>query len=198
MIEIFKNVGYDNFELSSLGRVKFLNYRRTGKEKITFGCKCGKYRYINAYKDGKRETKYVHTLVAEAFIPIPERLKPLIGKKYPSGKPMLQVNHKDENTERNFVWLNEDGSVDQEKTNLEWVTAKENVNFGTRNERVAAALTNGKLSKPVRQFDMQGNLIREFPSISEAERETGFDKGTICQCCRGKIKSYKGYKWAYQ
>lgn len=193
MEEIFKNVGYSNFELSNLGRVKFLNYRRTGKEKITLGNKNGKYRQITAYKDGKRKVIEVHRLVAEAFIPIPEHLKPLIGKRYPSGKPMLQVNHKDEDTERNFVWVNEDGTVNQEKTNLEWATAKENINFGTRTERAAKTK-----SIPILQYDKSGVLIKEWASAKEAERQAGFSQSNICQCCKGKIKSYKGYKWAYQ
>ena len=60
---------------------------------------------------------FVHRLVAQAFIPNPNNLP--------------QVNHKDENPLNNCVWVNEDGSINYDKSNLEWCTAKYNTNYGT-------------------------------------------------------------------
>ena len=50
---------------------------------------------------------------------------------------------------------------------------------------------------PVLQFSKDGELIAEYPSIMEAERQTGCNNGHICKCCKGKYKSTGGYIWKY-
>ena len=97
----------------------------------------------------------------------------------------------------NIVYINEDGIVNEEKSTIEWVTYKENSNYGTRNERIFEKTTNGKLSKTVLQLSLDGELIREWPSTKEAERN-GFNHCNICQCCNGKQKTYKGFRWMYK
>lgn len=52
-------------------------------------------------------------------------------------------------------------------------------------------------SKPVLQFDKQGNLIAEFPSAREAERQTGVSNTHISACCLGKLNSAGGFIWRY-
>lgn len=61
--------------------------------------------------DGKQRWLYVHRLVAKAFLP-------------QSGP---YVNHKDGNIKNNFIWLNDDGSVNVEKSNLEWCDSHYNI-----------------------------------------------------------------------
>lgn len=55
-----------------------------------------------------------------------------------------------------------------------------------------------KLSKKVLQFTKSGEFIKEWPSMSEAERELGIAKSNICKCCNGKIKSAGGFIWMYK
>ena len=189
-IEIWKTAVYDGelyeglYKVSNLGRILSLNYRNTGKpDLMNPGTDKNGYFQVNFWKNGKRKTCLVHRLVAFTFLDNPENLP--------------QVNHKDEDKTNNFVFLNEDGSVDKEKSNLEWKTPKENSNHGTRNERISKAMTNGKLSKPVLQLSLTGELIREWPSVAECERN-GFNQGYVAACCRGVYESAYGFLWMYK
>ena len=78
--------------------------------------------------------------------------------------------------------------------NLEWCNHSYNQNYGTRNERVAKKLRKIKCKK-VNQYDLDGNYIKTWNSIKEAEKEVGTSH--ICQCLKGKFKQTKGYKWRY-
>ena len=177
---------YERFQVSNLGRVMNLNYRGTGKAKLMTPVDNSKgYSRVNFWKNGESNWVFVHRLVAEAFLPNPEN------------KPC--VNHKIEGNEGkkiNMVFFNEDGTVDEEKSTIEWVTIKENNNYATHNERIAKALINGKKSKKVLQFTLDGIFIREWPSTAECERN-GFNHSHIAACCNGKRKSHKGFKWCY-
>lgn len=51
----------------------------------------------------------------------------------------------------------------------------------------------GKIS----QYDLDMNLIAKYGSGREAAIKTGFNNECICSCCRGILKSYKGYIWRY-
>lgn len=44
---------------------------------------------------------------------------------------------------------------------------------------------------------MNMNLIAKYDSGREAAIKTGFNHENICSCCRGILKSYKGYIWRY-
>ena len=184
---IYKGEIYDNYQVSNLGRLINLNYRRTGKAKLMEPYEKGrKYLQVSLYKNGKEDWIYVHQLIAETFLPNPEN------------KPC--INHKiegDEGKKINMVFFNEDGSINKEKSTIEWATYEENNNYGTRNQRIFEKTTNGKLSKPVLQLSLTGELIREYPSIKEAERN-GFNHCNICQCCNGKQKTHKGFRWMYK
>ena len=182
---------YEGYKVSNLGKILSLNYRNTGKaELMTPFEDTGGYLRVELSKNGETKTCKVHRLVAETFLPNPEN------------KP--QVNHKIEGKKGkkiNMVIFNTDGSVNKERTTIEWVTAKENCNYGTRNERcakaISKAMTNGKLSKPVLQFTLDGEFLREWPSTREIERQLGFDNGAVGKCCKGKLKSAYGFKWCY-
>ena len=189
MTEQWRTAVYDGeiyeglYKVSNLGKILSLDYNHTGKPKLRkpIEDKDG-YSVVGLRKNGKYKTCKVHRLVAEAFLENPEN------------KP--QVNHKDEDKTNNFVFLNEDGSVDKEKSNLEWKTPKENSNHGTRNERISKANTNGKKSKRILQLSLSGDLIKEWESTQECGRN-GFDQSTVAACCRGERKTHKGFLWMY-
>lgn len=81
--------------------------------------------------------------------------------------------------------------TDNRLKNLNLMTSKQNANFGTRNERIGKSL-----SKPVIALDDSGNVIFKFSSTAEAGRN-GFGQGDISKCCRGKLKTHRGYRWKY-
>ena len=55
-----------------------------------------------------------------------------------------------------------------------------------------------KLKKAVLQYSMNGELIAEYSSTRDAERQTGCHHQHICYCCRGKYKYSGGYIWKYK
>jgi hypothetical protein len=57
---------------------------------------------------------------------------------------------------------------------------------------------NNKQSKAVLQFSLDGKLVGEYYSASQAYRDTAVSQGNISNCCRGKYKSAGGYIWAYK
>ena len=194
-IEIWKTPIYDGeiyegFEVSNWGRIKSLNYRRTGRAELMNPVETPKgYLQIQLRKNGESKTCSVHRLVAQTFLPNPEN-KPCINHKI-EGEKGKKIN---------MVIFNTDGSIDKERTTIEWTTYEENNNYGTRNERIAKinkiVQTNGKLSKRVLQLSLSGDLIREWPSTAECERN-GFDHGAVTKCCNGKLPHYKGFLWMY-
>ena len=192
MLEIWKTPikkgeTYDNYKVSNLGRILSLNYKGTGRAGLMnpSGDNHG-YLTVRLSKNGKTHTYTVHQLVAETFLPNPE------------GKPC--VNHKiegDEGKTINMVFFNEDGNIDYEKTTIEWATYEENNTYGTRIQRVAKKTTNGKKSKKVLQFTLDGEFVGEWPSTMECGRN-GYYQGNIVKCCNGKLKSADGYIWKYK
>lgn len=71
--------------------------------------------------------------------------------------------------------------------------SKENVLKDVKN------YTNTGRVKIVYQYDLNGRFIMEYPSTGIAARAIGASNSShIGECCRGKIKSYKGYIWKYK
>ena len=166
------------YQVSSLGNVKSLERRvntwnayKTLKTQYLKPQKRGKYLSV-----GLQGRQYaVHRLVAEAFIPNPKN------------KP--QVNHKNEDKSDNRV------------DNLEWVTAKENINYGTcltrraeTQRKLGNQINNKGTSVPVLCVEL--NLV--FPSIREAVRfGAGKDESSITKCCKNKLQTHNKKHWRY-
>lgn len=51
--------------------------------------------------------------------------------------------------------------------------------------------------KNVYMFNLSGNLIRSFDSVTKAANFTGIHKNNISACCRGKKQSMGGFMWSY-
>lgn len=99
----------DNFYfVSNKGRIKSTKW---GKEILLKQSETEKgYLQVSLNYGYFRKSKRVHRLVAEAFIPNPNKYK--------------EINHKDENKKNNNV------------ENLEWCDRKYNMNYGTIKERI--------------------------------------------------------------
>lgn len=177
MKEIWKTIpGYEGYyEASTRGRVRSLdrivnNLNKTDnrKQKIIKPHLAGRgYLELLLSKDGAKQHKLVHRLIAETFLPNPNMLP--------------QVNHKDENKTNNCI------------ENLEWCTAKYNMNYGTIKEQLGK-----NKRKPVLQLSKNGDIINTFNSLTEAAKLTGVCCRNICSVCFGKRVTAGGYKWKYK
>lgn len=159
------------YEISPRGFI-----RRVGKESPLVGkTSPWGYKQITACVHGNLEYLTVHKEVAKAFLPNPEN------------KP--QVNHK------NGI------KTDNRVENLEWCTIQENVSHAFQKLGRKPVLTMkgrfGKLnpaSKPLYQYTIDGQLVKEFECIAMAKRE-GFGKKEIYKVLNGVQSHHKGFKW---
>ena len=181
--EIWKDIkGFEGiYRVSNLGRVKSLERFKKGKngslvtvkEKILKPGLAHGYYQVELCKNSIRKFYMVHRLVWEAF-----------NSHIPEG---YEINHLDERPVNNAL------------SNLSLVTRKENINYGTRNERAGKVLKNRKdQSKTVLQFTLDNILVKEYPSTKQVERETGFAFQSISACCKGKLKTAYNYIWKYK
>lgn len=184
MKEVWKDiVGYEGlYQVSNLGRIKSLERYVQNHDAVQFHeeqikCACERkrkdgnqgYLVLQLYKNNKPKNCYVHRLVAEAFIPNPKN------------KPT--VNHINGNKH------------DNRAENLEWSTYKENnehaYNTGLNDE---THRRNKKGSTRVAQYGKDMVLIAEYPSIREAERQTGICSQSISLGIKKGWK-YGGFVW---
>ena len=186
MEEIWKDIkGFEGrYQVSNMGRVRSLDmvlegknrnspytfeYQRSGKVLKPLKKRNGYYQVCLRH-NGKAKYISIHRLVALAFIPNPNKLS--------------CVNHKDEDKANNI------------ESNHEWCTQKYNSNYGTRNERLRKyAISN--VMRPVVQYDMEGNVIDTFESLSDAENKTGISNINIGGVCKGRRKSTHGYVFKF-
>ena len=162
--------GYENYLVTNDGRVYSMKSRKYLKPSFVGNG----YAKVVLCKNGKRKDFLIHRLVAEAFIPNIDNLP--------------CVNHKDENPANNCV------------ENLEWCTYDYNLEYGNGRKRRAKTLTNGKGCKPINQYTINGEFVREWKSGKEIENETGYKQAGISACCKGKKyrQTAYGFIWRYK
>ncbi len=175
-------VGYEGlYKVSNLGRVKMLernvlankSIKKIKEHILSQHLSSKKYLTVHFWVKNHKKAEYVHKLVLTAFIR--ERL---------DGE---ECNH-----------LNE-VRTDNRLVNLEWISHKENINYGNRSKRHSEAMRNHPhLSKPVIQFGMDGNFIAEYPSLREAGRVLNVNYNQIKECCKGRINNAFGYIFKYK
>ena len=192
MKEIWKDiVGYEGlYQVSNLGRIRSLDrYVNSAIKNSNKVIKKGKilkpnpnwnnYLQVHLSKNGKGKMSVVHRLVAQTFIPNPNNLP--------------QVNHIDGNKFNNSI------------ENLEWCTAKENINHSWKlGLSKSYQHTKGKLTdyskslcKKVSQYDLNGNLLNVYNSISEASKNSPCCISDISNCCNNKRKTSHNFIWKY-
>lgn len=182
--EIWKDIkGYEGlYQISNLGRVKSLNYNHTKQEKVLKPkiSKTG-YSIIHLSKNSNRKYKTIHRLVGETFISNPNNYPLVLHKKAISDGGTNDIN------------------------NLYWGTNSDNMKDRTRdghfeNPRQGKFGKDNPTCKPIKQYDLNNNFIKEYESITQASMETGIHYSTISQCCK-KAKYRKtagGYIWKYK
>ena len=137
------------------------------------------YPFVCLYKDGKGKQRYVHRLVAQAFIPNPENKR--------------EVDHIDNNKTNNDM------------SNLRWVTHKENQNNAITRAKMLEDTSkfasqvgaNNPFSRKVRMYSLEGEYIRTFDTLEEAGKFVGTRAQNISRVCKGERFSSGGYIWAY-
>lgn len=169
--EVWRPVlGYEGiYEVSILGRVRSLNYNKTGKMKYLKQSLRNGYLRVSLHKNGIQQCENVHRIVAHAF--------PDICGVYFEG---CQINHKDECKTNNTAW------------NLETCTPKYNTNYGTGIKRCAEAK-----KKRVIQMDLNHNVIKIWDSPKDAANTIGVKPDHIYDCCNLKRNSAFGFCWSY-
>lgn len=163
---------FNDYMVSNYGNVKSIKF---GKEIILKPRKQNRYYRVVLYLNATAYSVSIHRLVASTF---PE----FCGEWFKGAV----CNHKDENPNNNIA------------TNIEIVTQKENVNYGTAIKRRTKKTINGKKAYKVIQMDLGGNFVKEWPSTMEIERVLGYANSNIGNCCRCKYKQAYGYIWRYK
>lgn len=177
MSEVWASIdGYPGYEVSNMGRVRsFLNKKHkitTSSKLLSLRIDHRGYNFVNLYDmKGRMKSFKVHRLAALAFIPNPLNLP--------------CVNHLDENKFNNKI------------ENLEWCTHIYNVNYGTGIKRSSLARRTCKV-KPILQFDLDGNLLNEFYSLSEASRQLNISLSSISDCLSGRTNKSRNFIFKYK
>jgi len=171
---MWKNIdGYDGtYQVSDDGQVRNVKTGLTLKQQKT---KFG-YLAVKLFSHNKGKEYKVHRLVATAFI------------ENPHNKP--QVNHIDCDRTNNDV------------TNLEWVTNKENSQWSIRlgrrvmTEKWRENIIRTRKRKPVRGINLATGEVVLFNGVRETSK-IGIDPSGVINCCKGRSDNVGGYTWEY-
>ena len=150
--EIFKRFGTNNYLVGTCGNIYNLDYSRflfpqdNSTDRLIV-----RLNNLAGFPHGKRIAKLVNRLVAQVFVPIPDKYKDL-----PIDK--LIVHHIDENYRNNYV------------ENLEWLTIKEHKQKHEKNgfHQKSHLYIQELLGKKIARYDINGKYISSYKSIRDA------------------------------
>lgn len=98
----------------------------------------------------------------------------------PNPNGYTEVNHKDFNRLNNCV------------ENLEWVSSSQNKHHAYT--EIKNHIVRGKR---VNQYDLNGNFLKTFNTVSDAAKEVGCVVSAISNCCLGRTKTSMGFQWRF-
>lgn len=107
---------------------------------------------------------------------------PMKGKKY-------DVSEEERYTRYVKPHLGQIPWITGKKMKPEWVEKMANSKRGKSNYKVMV---------PVKQYDLKGNFISEYSSITEASIATGINKPLICRNARGETKRCHSFVFRYK
>lgn len=167
--EEWKAIDGYQYEVSDMGRVRKMNSNKCLKGSIT---RDG-YRVMTLTNEMGQRRFQLHRLVAEAFIPNPEK------------KP--QVDHI--NCQK----------LDNSVHNLRWCTPKENANNPITLERVRKARLKRAMEDTniVYVYNDNLQLVTAYTSTNAVKKD-GLSQGNVVRCCMGELKRYKGLIFSYK
>lgn len=172
--EIWKSVlGYFGlYEASNWGRIRSLDHWKDN----------GKGGYIHKgriLKPGKKKNGYLYVRLSKNGITKNFYVHRLVYEAFNGAIPDgYEVNH-----------INEIKTDNRYPENLNLLTPKENCNYGSRNKKLSSLF-----GFRLYQLTLDDELVKEWSSSREAGRH-GFDQGHVVDCCNGKRKTHKGFKW---
>lgn len=137
------------------------------------------YLQICFTKDGKHYYRYLHRLLAEAFL---ERKEGENEIDHINGK-------RNDNRLSNIRWTDKRGNMSNPIT-------RENCSKAALNKPPMSDETKAKFSKMVYQYTLDGKLVKIWNRVKDVEEE-GFCRHNVAAVCRGVVKKHKGYKWSY-
>lgn len=182
--EIWKDIkGYEGlYQVSNFGRVKSLERIKNGRKTLNeeYSSLPVKERIL---KPSITNSGYLQVVLFKNNVGTTCKIHRLVAEAFlPNPNNYPCVNHKN--------CIKTDDTVE----NLEWCDYQYNNTYADRMDKIKQ-----KLSKPVLQYDLDGNFIKEWNSPLEASI-TLFGKKvfSIYECCNGKRKSAGGYIWKYK
>lgn len=123
------------------------------------------YHSYNITINGEKKRLYKHRMILETFYPVEDMEK-------------LQINHKDGDKNNNNI------------SNLEWVSPKENIQHAVDNNLI--------FSKKIYCFDKNKKIIKEYKNINEVIEKEGYSRSNIATACATSIKYLvRGCYWSY-
>ena len=157
------------YQASSLGRIRSVD--RLVHHWGTSGCALRKGIILSPKLTKKGYSEVVLVKKNKRYVRRVHRLVALTFLHKPVGYDV--VNHINE--------VKTDNSI----SNLEWCTSQYN----------SEAYCGSRIK--IYQYTLDGNLVKIWNSVTKAATSVSGDKSGIQHCCKGSLKTYKGYIWTY-